>query len=110
MAHKRYWPYLLIFAVVLLFFWPVFKGFIPFAFSSYMVVWIEYGNIASTLLWLPLILFFIKRIVQKTSFLLLLGLIVSLSCAILAGYIQGIFYMYIVSLAYALYLKPRNTK
>src|SRR5690348_10073932 len=36
-------------------------GGIAFAFSQYMTVWIEYGNIAATLAYLPLLLFFLLR-------------------------------------------------
>jgi flagellar biosynthesis protein FliP len=35
---------------------PAVIGGIAFGFSSYMTVWLEYGNIGSTILWLPLVL------------------------------------------------------
>ncbi len=81
-----------------------FIGVISFAFSSYMSVWIEYGNIGSTFLWLPLALLFTKYFFQKltkTNFLLLS---LTLSMSILAGYIQGVFYIYVLCFFYYSYL------
>lgn len=75
-------------------------GGISFAFSSYMVVWIEYGNIGHTLLWLPLILFFTDRLLEKVNYKNSLYLIVSSLLSILAGYIQGVFYIYAIVFVY----------
>lgn len=83
---------------------PSVIGGIAFGFSSYMVVWLEYGNIGSTLLWLPLILLLIKSISKKVNALNFLGLTLALSVAILAGYIQGVFYIYALCFLYYLYL------
>src|SRR5258708_5998134 len=80
-----------------------FIGGITFAFSSYMTVWTEYGNIAATLLWLPLILFFTKRIVDKVTAYNFLGLILSITLSLLSGYIQGLFYIYIISFLYFIF-------
>lgn len=81
-----------------------FIGGVAFAFSSYMTVWIEYGNIGSTLLWLPLTLLFTKYIYEKLTagkFTTLVGVLV---LSILAGYIQGAFYIYVLSASYFLFL------
>lgn len=75
-------------------------GSISYTFSLYMTVWIEYGNIGHTLLWLPLVLFFTDRFTEKVSYLNFLGLVFSLFLSILAGYIQGAFYIYITALIY----------
>lgn len=75
-------------------------GSISYTFSLYMTVWIEYGNIGHTLLWLPLVLFFTDRIIEKLSYKDFLGLVVSLLFSILAGYIQGAFYVYLIALIY----------
>lgn len=77
-------------------------GGVTFAFSLYMTVWIEYGNIGHTLLWLPLALFFTDRILAKVNRINYLGLIMALFCASLAGYIQGLFYIYAVIIFYFL--------
>lgn len=83
---------------------PSLIGGISFAFSSYMVVWIEYGNIGSTILWLPLVLLFTKRYFKKPGTLDFLGIVAGLTAAILAGYIQGVFYIYVLSFLYYVYL------
>src|SRR3989304_6228127 len=75
-------------------------GSISYTFSLYMTVWIEYGNIGHTLLWLPLALYFADRILEKVNYLNFLGLIFSLLLSILAGYIQGAFYIYLVTVIY----------
>lgn len=79
-------------------------GAVAFAFSSYMTVWMEYGNIGSTMLWLPLVLFLIKRFVRKHSVSVFLLLIISLTSSFLAGYIQGVFYIYIIAFCYSVFL------
>ncbi len=81
-----------------------FIGAVSFAFSSYMVVWIEYGNIGSTMLWLPLALLLTKNYFNKQNARNLLSLSAVLSLAILAGYIQGVFYIYILCFFYYIYL------
>lgn len=77
----------------------VFGGII-FAFSSYMVVWIEYGNIGHTLMFLPIALYFTDQILTKINHKTFVGLITVLAFSILAGYIQGVFYIYVVILSY----------
>lgn len=79
---------------------PAVIGGISFAFSSYMVVWMEYGNIGNTLLWLPLVLLFIKNYYKKESISNFLGIVVSLCFSLLAGYIQGVFYIFVLSFFY----------
>lgn len=81
-----------------------FIGGISFAFCSYMTVWIEYGNIGSTLLWLPLILLLTKNIYARVTALNFLLLTACLVISFLAGYIQGVFYIYSVSFLYFLFL------
>ncbi len=71
-------------------------GGLAFSFSSYMTVWMEYGNIGQTLLWLPLSLLVVDKFLetQKTKYLLFNGMI--LLASLLAGYIQGFFYVGVV--------------
>lgn len=87
-----------------------FIGAVSFAFSSYMSVWIQYGNIGSTLLWLPLILLLTKNFVRKITALNFLILSLSLCMSFLAGYIQGVFYIYILSFSYYVYLVLQEKK
>ena len=83
---------------------PSVIGAISFGFSSYMSVWIEYGNIGSTLLWLPLALLLTKYYFKRSSLTNFLGLAGVLSISILAGYIQGVFYIYVLCFIYYNYL------
>ncbi len=71
-------------------------GGVGFAFSSYMIVWIEYGNIGGTFLWLPLMLLFLYRFARTQSVASAIGFIVTATIAFLAGYIQGFFYMMVI--------------
>lgn len=71
----------------------VFSGLV-FAFSSYMSVWIEYGNIGHAILWLPLALYIVEKLIQKFSFKKIVFLTFVLTFSILAGYIQGTIYLF----------------
>jgi hypothetical protein len=84
----------------------IFSGVI-FAFSAYMVVWMEYGNIGHTLLWLPLALYITEKSIKKFSLKNLLFLILILTLSMLAGYIQGVFYITVVL---AFYFIIRNVR
>lgn len=77
-------------------------GGIVFAFSSYMVVWMEYGNIGHTFLWLPLGLFFTEKLIHNFNRKYLYSLIAVFFTASLAGYIQGYFYTIITIFIYFL--------
>lgn len=70
-------------------------GGLVFSFSSYQVVWMEYGNIGHSILWLPLAMWLSLKYLKKPSFLTWIVLIFSLSFSILAGYIQTTFYFFI---------------
>lgn len=89
---------------------PSFLGSIAFGFSSYMTVWIQYGNIGSTLLWLPLILLFTKRYFEKVNVFNFIGICIPIILSMLAGYIQGLFYIYIVSFFFYVFLVFENKK
>jgi uncharacterized membrane protein YfhO len=71
---------------------PSIFGGVVFSFSSYMVVWQQYGNITHTLLWLPLALFFTEKFIKKSSKKEFISLITTLVISLLGGYIQGYFY------------------
>ncbi len=81
-------------------FWPSILGGISFAFSLYMTVWMEYGNIGNTFLWLPLILYFSDKLLEKTNRTSFLGIVFAAFLAALGGYIQGLFYIYVVVFVY----------
>ncbi len=75
-------------------------GGLTFAFSSYMVVWMQYGNINHTFLWLPLGLFLTEKILKGAGLKYNLYLIFTLFMSLLAGYVQGYFYVVVVIFIY----------
>ncbi len=77
-------------------------GGLVFALSSYMVVWLEYGNIDHTFMWLPLGLLFTEKIIKGDGIRNNLYLIAALFMSILAGYIQGFFYILTIIFVYYL--------
>lgn len=81
----------------------IFGGF-TFSFSSFMTVWMLYGNLGHTFIWLPLILLLIHKIIKKPSIFLSMILGIVLSLSILAGYIQMSIYVYIFSFLYAVFI------
>jgi hypothetical protein len=90
--------------------WGSAIGAVAFAFSSYMTVWMEYGNIATTLLWLPLLLFLVQRFILQRKVRYYFWFVISTSLMMLAGYIQGAFYVYLTVSIYALYLLFQEKK
>ncbi len=93
-----------------------FIGSISFAFSGFFVSWLEWGNIVSTGLWLPLILLSIDKLIfQKSnkSFdkknIWNVILLLSLVSSFFAGHLQTFFYMYIIAFLYFL-LRMLDTK
>ena len=78
-------------------------GSIVFAFSSYMTVWLEYGNFGHALIWLPLILLLIEKNLKKPKTLTILALIFSLTMSIFAGYVQISIYVFLFSFVFLLF-------
>src|SRR5690606_16309387 len=97
-----------------------FVSSIAFGFSGFFVSWLEWGNIVSTGLWLPLILLSIDRICQKTKdqipktrYVWGIVFLFSLVSSFFAGHLQTFFYMSIISAAYIIFrsvLFKRNLK
>lgn len=81
-----------------------FLGAVAFGFSSYMIVWLEWGNIGHTLLWLPLVLFATKRFVKQTNIYYMVLLILAGAFCLTAGYIQGASYVLAVTFLYGILL------
>ena len=79
-------------------------GSLSVAFSGFSVAWLEWGNIVSTALWLPLVLFGIDKITQNkigTKHIYWYMILSSaLICSLFAGHLQSFFYLYIFSAAY----------
>lgn len=83
---------------------PALFGGIVFAFSAFMTVWLQYGNLGHTLLWLPLILYILQRYQKKPSAALFFILILILTIVILAGYIQLAIYVFAFASVYIFWL------
>ncbi len=77
-----------------------FLASLAFAYCLYLTVWLEWGNLGHAILWLPLALFLIEKLILKIRLKWLLLFIFSLTSSILAGYIQVTFYLFGVVYAY----------
>ena len=80
---------------------------IAFMFSSYLVTWMENGNIAHSYIWLPLSFWAINNYFETRQsvgkFRYILVLILSLTLTILAGHSQTAIYLYLVTFIYWIY-------
>ena len=73
---------------------------LAFTFGLYFTVWIEYGNIGHSLLWLPLALLLVEKIVKELEWRWIVLLVLTLTFSILAGFIQVTIYLFGVVFAY----------
>ena len=84
--------------------WASIIGSIVFAFSGFSMSWLEWGTIANTALWLPLILLSTDKIVSSTKnrkvFVWSLVYLFSMTSAFFAGHLQTFFYLFIFSSIY----------
>ena len=81
-------------------------GSLTFAFCGFSVVWLEWGNILHTALWLPLILLSIDKLLdvnnRKSTTAWSILLIFSSLSSFFAGHLQTFFYLAIFSSIYFL--------
>lgn len=97
-----------------------FIGGVVFAFSGFFAMWLEWGNVLHTALWLPLILLSIDKISSLATYknsrgnlllwsILLIG---GSSFSFFAGHLQTFFYIFIVSFIYSFFrlLQNKNIK
>lgn len=75
-------------------------GAIVFAFSGSSIAWMEWNTIFHVILWLPLILLAKENLLKRYSLRWFFVLIVAEICAILAGYLQVLFYAFILTNVY----------
>lgn len=78
-------------------------GSVVFAFSSYFVVWMEYGSIGHSIMWLPFLMYLFLKFIKKPSIVLGIGIIFGLTFSLLAGYIQTSFYVFLFLFAFVLF-------
>lgn len=87
------------------FFGSVF-GSITFAFSGFMIVWLEWNTVAQSFLWLPFILWGIEALFlcneNKKKLLYTLLISLGLMSSFFAGHLQTFFYVGLISLVYCL--------
>jgi len=82
-----------------------FFGAIVFAFSGFMIVWWEESFMASySALFLPLILYGIKRSFKKIDLLSFFCIVFGLTFSLLSGWFQMTFYVFIFSFFWTVYL------
>lgn len=79
-------------------------GALVFSFSGFSIVWLEWGNITHTILWLPLILLSVDKLLSNKKMLKwCFVLIISLSSSLFAGHLQLFFYVFSLSFFYFIF-------
>lgn len=79
-------------------------GGLAFSFSSFLVVWMQYGNIIHAVLWLPLVLFLGLRNFKNPSITKSIFISILLALSILAGHFQVSIYLYGFSFIFLLFV------
>lgn len=82
-----------------------FLGAISFAFSGFAIAWLEWGTILNTVLWLPLILLSVDKIIDQSQVSKIkwsIIFILSLLFSFFAGHTQFFFYLFIFTCLYVL--------
>ncbi len=74
-----------------------------FAFSSFMTVWLEYNTIGQVVLWLPLLLLSIEKLLEKRERKWILIFVFAILSSLLAGHIQIFVYILGFSIIYFLF-------
>lgn len=74
-----------------------------FTFSSYSIVWMEYGNIGHSIAWMPFAMWMSLRNIKKPSVLKSIAISLSLTFSIMAGYIQTTFYVFVFLLGFIIF-------
>jgi len=79
-----------------------FLGALVFSYSGFAIAWLEWNTIGHTVLWFPLILSAYENLLKKISLKWVLILIAAEVSSIMAGHLQVLFYIFIVSNLYLL--------
>lgn len=77
-----------------------FLGGLAFAFSGFMVSWMEWNTLGHTALWLPLILLAKDKLIIKKTWAWAITLIFAESSMLLAGHLQTALYVVVFSSLY----------
>lgn len=76
---------------------------VSFAFSSFMIVWLEYNTIGHVLLYLPLALLSVENILERFSLRWMVIFVLALLFSQFAGHPQIFFYSLVLVIAYLFY-------
>lgn len=76
---------------------------VAFMFSSYLITWMENGNIAHSYIWLPLAFWSINRLFEKQKLRFAMILMGSMTLSILGGHPQTAIYLYLAAFIYFIY-------
>jgi len=82
---------------------PALIGSLIFAFGGFSSVWLEYGIIGHSGLWLPLILLSVNKLISKFSFLWVIIGSLAICFSFLAGYPQISIFTLVLTILYASY-------
>ncbi len=82
---------------------------VAFMFSSYLITWMENGNVGNSYIWLPLAFFSTVKYFQQAKFRYILILSASLALSILGGHPQTAIYIYVATFLFWIY-KTREEK
>ncbi len=88
---------------------PALFAAVAFMFSSYLITWMENGNVGNSYIWLPLAFHSTIKYFEKSKFRYLLILVISLALSILGGHPQTAIYIYMVTFLFWIY-KTREQK
>lgn len=78
-------------------------GSAAFMFCGFLTVWMEYGTLGYSVLYLPLILYGIRQTATKDFFYWWSGVFISagVACSFLSGHFQMSVYVFLIALGYA---------
>ncbi|QQG41088.1 MAG: YfhO family protein [Candidatus Levyibacteriota bacterium] len=81
--------------------WGSILGAIAFSFSGFSIAWLEWNTIGHAMLWLPLLLLSIDKIVLRNKPLIWsVVFLFSLCSSFFAGHLQTFFYLFLITLTY----------
>ena len=78
-------------------------GALSFVFGGFFMVWLEWGNIGHTILWLPLLFLSVDKIIAGKNKWWNIIFLFSLVSQFFAGHLQTSFYLLIAVIAYIVY-------
>lgn len=85
-------------------------GGILYAFSGYSIVWMEYNSINFTLAYLPLLLFFTRKILYDLKIIWVFSLAITLCFQVFSGYPQSVLFSLFCLVFYYFYLVLSDRK